>query len=128
MVRARRAKRADRRARGAERGSGSPLARRARRMARRRSRPRVPRARDDAVRGERPVRHGGASAAPHALAARDGTSPVAVVTSLRALLEHTIPPEELARRGRTLRAGDRLSWTETAAWLFDLGYEPVTEV
>src|SRR5213593_3605776 len=55
-------------------------------------------------------------------------APIAVVTSLRALLEHTIPPEELARRGRTLRAGDRLSWTETAAWLFDLGYEPVTEV
>ena len=55
-------------------------------------------------------------------------APVAVVTSLRALLEHTIPPEELARRGRTLRAGDRLSWQETAAWLFDLGYEPVTEV
>src|SRR5437879_881745 len=55
-------------------------------------------------------------------------TPVAVVTSLRALLEHTIPPEELARRGRTLRAGDRLSWAETAAWLFDLGYEPVTEV
>src|SRR6267143_2339291 len=55
-------------------------------------------------------------------------APVAVVTSLRALLEHTIPPEELARRGRTLRAGDRLSWNETAAWLFDLGYEPVTEV
>src|SRR5205823_13862921 len=39
-----------------------------------------------------------------------------------------ISPEELARRGRTLRAGDRLSWAETAAWLFDLGYEPVTEV
>src|SRR6266550_6231217 len=55
-------------------------------------------------------------------------APVAVVTSLRALLEHTIPPEELARRGRTLRAGDQLSWAETAAWLFDLGYEPVTEV
>src|SRR5438034_1750559 len=55
-------------------------------------------------------------------------APVAVVTSLRALLEHTIPPDDLARRGRTLRAGDRLSWTETAAWLFDLGYEPVTEV
>src|SRR5881296_1763455 len=54
--------------------------------------------------------------------------PVAVVTSLRALLEHTIPPEDLARRGRTLRAQDRLSWAETAAWLFDLGYEPVTEV
>src|SRR5437773_263011 len=55
-------------------------------------------------------------------------APVAVVTSLRALLAHTIPPEDLARRGRTLRAGDRLSWAETAAWLFDLGYEPVTEV
>ncbi|HEV8470917.1 MAG TPA: transcription-repair coupling factor [Candidatus Limnocylindria bacterium] len=55
-------------------------------------------------------------------------TPVAVVTSLRALLEHTIPPDELARRGRTLRAGDRLSWQETASWLFDLGYEPVTEV
>jgi transcription-repair coupling factor (superfamily II helicase) len=55
-------------------------------------------------------------------------APVAVVTSLRALLEHTIPPDELARRGRTLRAGERLAWQETAAWLFDLGYEPVTEV
>src|SRR5213593_275624 len=55
-------------------------------------------------------------------------APIAVVTSLRALLAHTIPPEDLARRGRTLRAGDRLSWAETAAWLFDLGYEPVTEV
>src|SRR5712691_5959691 len=55
-------------------------------------------------------------------------APVAVVTSLRALLEHTIPTEDLARRGRTLRAGDRLSWAETAAWLFDLGYEPVAEV
>src|SRR5881392_3199834 len=55
-------------------------------------------------------------------------APVAVVTSLRALLEHTIPPDELARRGRTLRQGDRVSWQETAAWLFDLGYEPVTEV
>jgi transcription-repair coupling factor (superfamily II helicase) len=41
-------------------------------------------------------------------------APVAVVTSLRALLEHTIPPEELARRGRTLRAGDRLSSSSSA--------------
>src|SRR5439155_2838918 len=55
-------------------------------------------------------------------------APVAVVTSLRALLEHTIPPAELARRGRTLRAGEQLSWAETAAWLFDLGFEPVTVV
>ena len=55
-------------------------------------------------------------------------APVAVVASLRAVLEHTIPPDDLARRGRTLRAGDTLSWQETATWLFDLGYEPVTEV
>src|SRR5256885_4824072 len=55
-------------------------------------------------------------------------APVAVVTSLRALLAHTIAPDELARRGRTIRAGDRLAWQETAAWLFDLGYDPVTEV
>src|SRR5437899_7023132 len=55
-------------------------------------------------------------------------APVAVVTSLRALLEHTIPADELARQGPTPAAGDRLSWQETASWLFDLGYEPVTEV
>ena len=58
----------------------------------------------------------------------EGSGPFAVVASLRALLEHTIPPDELGRRGRTLRVGDRLRWQETAAWLFDLGYEPVSEV
>ncbi len=51
-----------------------------------------------------------------------------VVASVRALLQHTIPPDELARRGRTLRAGDRVRWQETLSWLFDLGYEPVAEV
>ncbi len=54
--------------------------------------------------------------------------PVAVVASLRAVMEHTIRPDDLRRRGRTLRARDRVDWNETAAWLFDLGYEPVTEV
>ena len=54
--------------------------------------------------------------------------PVAVVVSLRALMQHTIAPEDLRERGRTLRAGDRVSWNTTAAWLFDLGYEPVAEV
>jgi transcription-repair coupling factor (superfamily II helicase) len=54
--------------------------------------------------------------------------PLAVVASLRALLEHTIPPDELARRGRTLHVRERLPWQQTAAWLFELGYEPVTEV
>src|SRR6267142_1959363 len=56
------------------------------------------------------------------------TEPVAVVVSLRALMEHTIAPEDLRRRGRTLRAHDRVDWNATAAWLFDLGYEPVAEV
>ncbi len=54
--------------------------------------------------------------------------PVAIVASLRALLQHTVAPDDLRRRGRTLRAGARVSWNETAAWLFDLGYEPVAEV
>src|SRR2546428_2021571 len=55
-------------------------------------------------------------------------APVAVVGSLRALPEPTIPPEDLGRGGRHFGGGDGLWWTETAAWLFDLGYEPVTEV
>ncbi len=54
--------------------------------------------------------------------------PVAVVASLRALMQHTIAPADLRQRGRTLRAGDPVSWNETAEWLFGLGYEPVAEV
>ncbi len=60
--------------------------------------------------------------------AHTAAEPVAIVASLRALMQHTIAPEHLRERGRTLRAGDRVSWTETAAWLFELGYEPVAEV
>src|SRR6185436_5657999 len=48
--------------------------------------------------------------------------------SLRALLESTITPDDLRRRGRSLKVHDRVVWNETAAWLFDLGYEPVPEV
>jgi transcription-repair coupling factor (superfamily II helicase) len=61
-------------------------------------------------------------------AGSEPVAPVAVVVSLRALLEHTITPEDLRRRGRSLRVHDRIDWTSTAAWLFDLGYEPVPEV
>src|SRR4051812_32411772 len=61
--------------------------------------------------------------------ASDGlTEPLAIVVSLRALLEHTIAPDDLRRRGRTLKLRDRIAWNETAAWLFDLGYDPVAEV
>ncbi|HET8567410.1 MAG TPA: transcription-repair coupling factor [Candidatus Limnocylindria bacterium] len=53
---------------------------------------------------------------------------VAVVASLRALLQHTIAPADLAARTRTFRAGARVRWQETLAWLLDAGYESVPEV
>ncbi|CAN5163460.1 transcription-repair coupling factor [soil metagenome] len=58
---------------------------------------------------------------------RDG-APRAVVASLRALLQHTAAPPDLAARSRVLRAGDRIAWRETAAWLLMLGYDSVPEV
>ncbi|MEP7002947.1 MAG: transcription-repair coupling factor [Chloroflexota bacterium] len=58
---------------------------------------------------------------------RDG-DPVAVVASLRAMMEWTLPAETLADRGRALRPGTTLPWQKTAAWLLSLGYEPVPEV
>src|SRR6266542_5869119 len=54
--------------------------------------------------------------------------PVAVIASLRALMEWTIAPRILAERGRAIRIGTRLPWRETAAWLLSLGYDPVPEV
>ncbi|HUG56147.1 MAG TPA: transcription-repair coupling factor [Candidatus Limnocylindrales bacterium] len=59
---------------------------------------------------------------------REAAGPLAAVASLRALLQHTIAPDELAAQARTLRSGDRLAWRETALWLALLGYEPVPEV
>jgi transcription-repair coupling factor (superfamily II helicase) len=58
---------------------------------------------------------------------REGT-PLAVVTSLRAVMQWTVPAETLAERGRALRPGMTLQWQHTAAWLLSLGYEPVPEV
>ncbi|MDQ6857712.1 MAG: transcription-repair coupling factor [Chloroflexota bacterium] len=58
---------------------------------------------------------------------RDG-EPIAVVTSLRAAMQWTIPAPALAERGRALRTGTTLPWQKTAAWLLSLGYEPVPEV
>src|SRR5690242_19059106 len=43
--------------------------------------------------------------------------PIAVVASLRAAMQWTVPPETLADRGRALRAGTALPWQQTAAWL-----------
>ena len=57
-----------------------------------------------------------------------GGGPLAVVTSLRALMQHTITPEDLAARARTIRVGDRVQWQQTARWLLSLGYESVPEV
>ena len=54
--------------------------------------------------------------------------PIAVVASLRAVMEWTLPPETLEERGRALRVGATLPWQRTAAWLLSLGYEPVPEV
>ena len=58
---------------------------------------------------------------------REG-QPIAVVTSLRAAMQWTVPADTLAERGRALRPGTTLSWQRTAAWLLSLGYEPVPEV
>src|SRR2546430_8727483 len=58
---------------------------------------------------------------------RDG-EPLAVVASLRAAMQWTVPAESLAERGRALRVGTTLPWQKTAAWLLSLGYEPVPEV
>jgi len=58
---------------------------------------------------------------------RDG-EPLAVVASLRAVMQWTVPAESLAERGRALTVGTTLPWQKTAAWLLSLGYEPVPEV
>jgi len=57
-----------------------------------------------------------------------GGEPVAVVASLRAAMQWTVPAETLAERGRALFPGTTLPWQKTAAWLLSLGYEPVPEV
>src|SRR6266581_525083 len=51
---------------------------------------------------------------------RDG-EPLAVVASLRAAMQWTVPAESLAERGRALRVGMTLPWQKTAAWLLALG-------
>src|SRR5438132_3366270 len=58
---------------------------------------------------------------------RDG-EPLAVVASLRAAMQWTVPADSLAERGRALTVGTTLPWQKTAAWLLSLGYEPVPEV
>ncbi|MEA2661966.1 MAG: hypothetical protein QOH08_1538, partial [Chloroflexota bacterium] len=59
---------------------------------------------------------------------REEHEPIAVVASLRAVMQWTVPADTLAERGRALRPGATLPWQKTAAWLLSLGYEPVPEV
>src|SRR6202171_1416095 len=58
---------------------------------------------------------------------REG-GPIAVVTSLRAVMQWTVPAETLAERGRALRPGATLPWQKTAAGLLSLGDAPGPEV
>jgi transcription-repair coupling factor (superfamily II helicase) len=54
--------------------------------------------------------------------------PLALVAPLRAVLQHTIRPEDLAAQARAIAPAAKLPWRETALWLTRIGYEPVPEV
>src|SRR6266511_3221562 len=58
---------------------------------------------------------------------REG-DPVAIVAPLRAVLQHTMRPADVADSARAIASGARLPWRETALWLTRIGYEPVPEV
>jgi len=61
-------------------------------------------------------------------ATAERSEPKAVVASLRALMQHTIPPERLGALGRAFAKGDRIDWSEMAEWLLMLGYDSVPEI
>ena len=60
--------------------------------------------------------------------ATDPTGPRVLVASAQALLQHTLPPEELPERPAVLRRGSRVSLERLLATLLDLGYQAVAEV
>jgi len=51
-----------------------------------------------------------------------------LVASVQALLQHTIPPDDLPAEPRILRPGSRVSQAALLADLLELGYDPVLEV
>jgi transcription-repair coupling factor (superfamily II helicase) len=63
-----------------------------------------------------------------ALSAWRSGGAVILVASVQALLQHTIRPEDLPARPRTLRSGSRISQAALVAELLELGYDPVLEV
>ncbi|MFN5077686.1 MAG: CarD family transcriptional regulator, partial [Planctomyces sp.] len=58
----------------------------------------------------------------------DGMAPMAVVTSLPALLQPVPSRESIRRSTRTLKAGEELSLDEFSGWLTRHGFERVTAV
>ena len=57
---------------------------------------------------------------------REGEA-IAIVAPLRAVLQHTIRPADMAERARPIAPGTKLPWRETALWLTRIGYEPRSE-
>jgi transcription-repair coupling factor (superfamily II helicase) len=51
-----------------------------------------------------------------------------IVTSVTALLQKTLPPDEITSRTRTLKRGDRIDPLDLIEWLEDQGYEPEAQV
>ncbi|HTQ49134.1 MAG TPA: transcription-repair coupling factor [Candidatus Acidoferrales bacterium] len=51
-----------------------------------------------------------------------------VVTSVTALLQKTLPPDEIRNRTRALRRGDKINPLDLVEWLEEQGYEPEAQV
>ena len=62
------------------------------------------------------------------LASLPSSPPPLVVTSARALMQKTLPPEEFKAGVHTLRAGQTITWQKTLAHWYDLGYQPESVV
>jgi transcription-repair coupling factor (superfamily II helicase) len=51
-----------------------------------------------------------------------------IVTSVSALLQKTFPPEEIQKRTRELKRGDKIAPLDLIDWLEEQGYEPEAQV
>jgi transcription-repair coupling factor (superfamily II helicase) len=63
-----------------------------------------------------------------ALSAWRSGRPRVLIASVQAILQHTIAPDDLPDDARELRIGVRIHQDDLLRELFDLGYEPVSEV